>query len=79
MLSGLKRQVPDMDREWLIRVVELNDKGRFEFSSAGDRIRARQGHSLAIYADCQHMTPREYLFHGTVDRFNSRRPDLRSS
>ncbi|MBS2963984.1 RNA 2'-phosphotransferase [Actinocrinis puniceicyclus] len=57
------------DREALEAVVAGNDKRRFEFDESGARIRARQGHSIAVdlgYADAE---PPAVLFHGTATRF----------
>jgi putative RNA 2'-phosphotransferase len=57
----------DWDR--LLEVVELNDKQRFELSADGDRIRARQGHSVDIELDWPEVEPPALLYHGTVARF----------
>lgn len=58
-----------MSREDLERVVRGNDKQRFAFSEDGSRIRARQGHSLAVDLKLEPRTPPERLFHGTATRF----------
>ena len=57
----------DWDR--LVEVVELNDKQRFELSPDGDRIRARQGHSVEVELDWPEAAPPALPYHGTVDRF----------
>lgn len=57
----------DWDR--LVEVVELNDKQRFELSADGDRIRARQGHSVEVELDWPEAEPPALLYHGTVERF----------
>jgi len=57
----------DWDR--LVEVVELNDKQRFELSADGDRIRARQGHSVEVTLDWPEAMPPTLLYHGTVERF----------
>jgi putative RNA 2'-phosphotransferase len=56
-------------RERLDRVIATNDKQRFELSPDGTRIRARQGHSVAVELDWPRRDPPEHLYHGTVDRF----------
>jgi putative RNA 2'-phosphotransferase len=53
----------------LERTVAENDKQRFELSSDGSRIRARQGHSIAVDLDWPLMPPPQFLYHGTVERF----------
>ncbi len=54
-----------LTQEILARVVAENDKQRFEFDSAGRRIRARQGHSRAVNLGWEAVSPPEYLYHGT--------------
>lgn len=53
----------------LKHVVATNDKRRFAFSSDGKRIRASQGHSVAVDLAYQQQTPPEFLYHGTATRF----------
>eukprot|EP01035_Chromulina_nebulosa_P045533 gene45533-biopygen31446 len=53
----------------LERVVAESDKNRFELAPSGDRIRARQGHSVEVEGDWQQAAPPRLLYHGTVDRF----------
>lgn len=48
-------------------VVATSDKQRFELVDG--RIRAAQGHSVAVDLDLTPLTPPEILFHGTVERF----------
>jgi putative RNA 2'-phosphotransferase len=57
------------DWQNLLRVVEESDKQRFELSSDAGRIRARQGHSVAVALDWPRMQPPDLLYHGTVERF----------
>jgi len=71
LLEGIKRnrRGVSMDREKLRRVVETNDKGRFEFSDDGTRIRARQGHSVHVELGDEPREPPECLYHGTPEKF----------
>jgi putative RNA 2'-phosphotransferase len=50
-------------------VVCNNDKQRFAFSEDGARIRASQGHSVAVTLGDQPAAPPPVLYHGTTDRF----------
>lgn len=50
-------------------VVATNEKQRFSLSEDGKRIRANQGHSIAVDLNLLAVTPPEWLFHGTVERF----------
>lgn len=56
-------------RGQLDHVVATNDKQRFAFDATGRRIRASQGHSVAVDLGYAPATPPDELFHGTVDRF----------
>jgi putative RNA 2'-phosphotransferase len=56
-------------RAVLDEVVRTNDKQRFAFSADGRRIRASQGHSVAVNLGLEPLTPPPRLFHGTVARF----------
>lgn len=58
-----------IDRALLELVVETNDKQRFSISSDGERIRANQGHSLAVDLQLEAQRPPLRLFHGTAQRF----------
>lgn len=57
------------DSSLLERTVAESDKQRFEISSDGTRIRARQGHSITVDLEWPVTEPPDYLYHGTVDRF----------
>ncbi|QIP85664.1 RNA 2'-phosphotransferase [Streptomyces sp. Tu 2975] len=48
----------------LEHVVAVNDKRRFTID--GTRIRANQGHTVAVDLDLPAAEPPEYLYHGTV-------------
>lgn len=68
-LSALRRAKLPHDRDTLERVVRESDKQRFEMSSDGQFLRARQGHSIPVDLDWPIAMPPEVLFHGTVERF----------
>jgi putative RNA 2'-phosphotransferase len=55
--------------ELLDEVVATNNKKRFAFSADKSRIRASQGHSIAVDLALNPQQPPEYLFHGTATRF----------
>jgi putative RNA 2'-phosphotransferase len=68
LMAALTRSKTPCDWDGLLRVVDGNDKQRFEFSADAARIRARQGHSVEVELDWPQTPPPEQLFHGTVDR-----------
>lgn len=53
------------DRELLFFLVETNAKKRFALNETKDKIRACQGHSIAIELGYENQEPPEILFHGT--------------
>ncbi|AXB48576.1 RNA 2'-phosphotransferase [Amycolatopsis albispora] len=55
-----------MSREQLTEVVARNNKQRFSFDGTGTRIRANQGHSVAVELGLPTAEPPEFLYHGTV-------------
>jgi putative RNA 2'-phosphotransferase len=58
-----------LTRAELDDVVARNDKQRFALDGTGTRIRASQGHSVAVDLGYLPATPPAELFHGTADRF----------
>lgn len=62
--SGLRLSRADLEH-----VVATNDKRRFAFDASGQRIRASQGHSVAVSLGYAPADPPAELFHGTVERF----------
>lgn len=58
-----------LSRELVIEVVRSNDKQRFKLSDDELRIRASQGHSLAIDLALPPQQPPLVLYHGTASRF----------
>jgi putative RNA 2'-phosphotransferase len=69
VLRGLAARGESIDAEELEEIVATSDKQRFALSGDGTRIRANQGHSVAVDLGLPPTTPPEILFHGTVRRF----------
>ena len=67
LLLGWGKQYGPLSREELAVVVELDPKGRFEFSESGYYIRAVQGHSI-LRPHAEECEPQNILFHGTAER-----------
>lgn len=67
-----------LTRELIEAVVATSDKQRFAISEDGRRIRANQGHSVAVDLGLDAISPPDRLFHGTAARFveNIRREGL---
>ena len=69
LLAGAARAGVPITRERLKAIVANSDKQRFAFDASGERIRANQGHSVAVELGYASATPPDVLFHGTVAKF----------
>jgi putative RNA 2'-phosphotransferase len=69
LLGALAAHGLRLTRAELEHVVATNDKRRFAFDATGRRIRASQGHSVAVALGYAPADPPAELFHGTVERF----------
>ena len=69
LLEKINTNDNELDFETLKQIVETNPKQRFIFNSSFDKIRANQGHSIAIELDLQHQNPPLILYHGTAKQF----------
>lgn len=56
------------DRATLNHIVATNAKKRFAFDDTGDKIRASQGHSVAIELGYRAQQPPAILYHGTSEK-----------
>lgn len=66
LLKALARHGRATSFEELRAIVESDDKRRFTLSENGRRIRAAQGHSVAVDMGLEAVEPPETLFHGTA-------------
>ena len=55
--------------ELIKTIVETNDKKRFIISEDGKKIRANQGHSIAVDLELENQIPPDILYHGTATRY----------
>ncbi|WP_329058403.1 RNA 2'-phosphotransferase [Amycolatopsis sp. NBC_01480] len=69
LLACLARHGAPVTRAELAEVVTHNAKRRFAFDDTGTRIRASQGHSVAVDLELTATTPPAVLYHGTATRF----------
>jgi putative RNA 2'-phosphotransferase len=68
VLASLSRSGAPVALDRLRSMIDGNDKQRFELSPDGERIRARQGHSVPVALGWPSLLPPELLYHGTVKR-----------
>jgi putative RNA 2'-phosphotransferase len=69
MLAGMARKGFPITRQVLDEIVAEDSKGRYTISDDGLRIRANQGHSIAVDVELEELRPPDVLFHGTASRF----------
>jgi putative RNA 2'-phosphotransferase len=69
LLRALAAHGDPVTADELRHVVRASDKQRFAISDDGLRIRAQQGHSVAVELDHAPAAPPATLYHGTVARF----------
>jgi putative RNA 2'-phosphotransferase len=68
LLQAAARHGVRLSRAELDDVVANNDKQRFSFDPSGRRIRANQGHSVAVDLELEPVEPPAVLYHGTAER-----------
>ncbi|HEV7330603.1 MAG TPA: RNA 2'-phosphotransferase [Flavisolibacter sp.] len=66
LLQKLRNSQNPLDRKTLEYIVATNNKKRFAFNEDGTKIRASQGHSLAIDLGYTPVPPPKVLYHGTA-------------
>ncbi|MEJ1971139.1 MAG: RNA 2'-phosphotransferase [Lacunisphaera sp.] len=69
LLAACERERVPLTREKLAQLVAASDKQRFAFDETRTRLRANQGHSVAVELGYEPKAPPETLYHGTVDKF----------
>jgi len=69
LLKGLCKNGHKVSLEDLKEVVTKNDKQRFKFNDDFTKIRANQGHSVAVDVEMKEAKPLDLLYHGTATRF----------
>jgi putative RNA 2'-phosphotransferase len=68
LLAKMNLRGMNVTLEQLKGVVAANDKQRFAFNEDYTRIRANQGHSVAVDLGLKPATPPEVLYHGTAEK-----------
>ena len=58
-----------LDRELLDKIVAEDDKPRYSYNEDLTKIRANQGHSIPVDVELEEMTPPEFLWHGTGEKY----------
>jgi len=69
ILDKMQQQGKQVNLRLLKQVVAEDNKQRYSFNDDRTKIRANQGHSVAVDLGFSPQTPPEYLYHGTAIRF----------
>lgn len=68
LIRACRRNGKEITLAELREVVAANDKKRFSFDAGGEKIRANQGHSVAVEIEFEKKTPPAILYHGTAEK-----------
>lgn len=68
LIQGARIKGLLLDRQTLQHIVDTNNKKRFAFNEDGTKIRASQGHSIAIDTGYPDSVPPAILYHGTAEK-----------
>ena len=67
LLAGMKKY--QITRAQLEKIVASDAKQRYAFDATGTKIRANQGHSVAVDVELRESEPPALLWHGSACRF----------
>lgn len=68
LICGIQRK-REFSREQLDYIVRTDAKQRYSYNQDRSKIRANQGHSVSVDLEFKAISPPEYLWHGTAQRF----------
>ncbi|HLM60648.1 MAG TPA: RNA 2'-phosphotransferase [Pyrinomonadaceae bacterium] len=68
LLKACAKNGNAFSRDELEEVVATNEKKRFAFDETQAKIRASQGHSIAVEIEFEEKNPPEILYHGTAEK-----------
>jgi putative RNA 2'-phosphotransferase len=69
LIAGIQKSGKVIDMTMLEDIVRTDEKGRYSFNEDKTKIRANQGHSIAVDVELKELTPPDILYHGTAARF----------
>lgn len=69
LVDGVAKKYPGFTIATLIEIVKTDEKQRYSFTPNFARIRANQGHSIPVDVELEELTPPEYLYHGTAEKY----------
>jgi putative RNA 2'-phosphotransferase len=66
LIEKMKANGKPVSRADIVEVVATNPKQRFKLDESNNRIRANQGHSIAVDVELLEKVPPRFLYHGTA-------------
>ncbi len=69
LINAVGETYTGFSRTELDEIVATNNKRRFSYSEDGMRIRANQGHTIAVDVELPEARPPEILWHGTGEKY----------
>ena len=70
LIKGVNKTHP-LDIEILKEIVRTDNKQRYSFNEDMTLIRANQGHSIPVDVELERVSPPQYLYHGTGEKYVS--------
>lgn len=70
LINGIKKTTP-FNMEMLEEIVKTDNKQRYSFNEDKTLIRANQGHSIPVDVELKKVTPPEFLYHGTGEKYTA--------
>lgn len=70
LIKGLNRKGYKVTISDIERIVAEDNKQRYSFNDDKSKIKANQGHSIAVNLELQAIEPPKVLYHGTATRFS---------
>lgn len=70
LIRGIKK-TKSFNRQMLEEIVRTDAKQRYSFNADKTKIRANQGHSVAVDVELEEMVPPDYLWHGTGEKYTN--------
>ena len=68
LIKGVSEKYP-IDMDILEEIVRTDEKQRYSFNEDKTLIRANQGHSIPVDVELAQVTPPEFLWHGTGEKY----------
>ncbi len=69
LITAVAQSYSGFTRTELDEIVATNNKKRYSYSEDGMRIRANQGHTIAVDVELPEAQPPEILWHGTGEKY----------